>query len=177
MKNAGKVFEEQFKKPVPEYCMIHRLKDTAQSYNNSLETKFAWNNPCDFFIFNSLTRFFYCLELKSTKYKSMNFQIDENDNSKKMIKYHQRKSLREFAKFNGVYAGFLFNFRNEDNGTERTYFQKISDFERMIASIPKKSFDEMDLLLHHAIKVNGTKKRINYIWDIDGLLKKVEVQI
>ena len=39
MKNAGKQFEDNFKKSIPKYCMIHRLKDTAQSYNNSKETK------------------------------------------------------------------------------------------------------------------------------------------
>ena len=34
-KNSGKVFEDDFRKSVPDYCFLHRLKDTAQSYNKS----------------------------------------------------------------------------------------------------------------------------------------------
>ncbi len=50
-KNPGKRFEQDFYNSIDRgRCFIHRLKDTAQSYNNSGGTKFTWNNPCDFFL-------------------------------------------------------------------------------------------------------------------------------
>lgn len=173
VKNAGKQFEQDFTSSIPSYCLLHRLKDTAQSYNNSKSTRFAWENPCDFFLFDGKTRLFYTIECKSTKYKSMSFQVDENDKSSKMIKYHQIESLRNFSKHDYVVAGFLFNFRDEKNDVERTYFQLISDFDRMKENIDKVSLNEMDLLLHNAIKIKGEKKRIHYRWNIDEFLENM----
>ena len=169
-KNSGKVFEDDFRKSVPDYCFLHRLKDTAQSYNNSSNTRFAWDNPCDFFIFDSKTHIFYAFELKSTKYKSISMQIDENDKTSKMIKYHQIKSLTDMSKYNGIVAGFIFNFRDEGNNMERTYFQNIIQFNNMCEQINKQSFNEMDLLLNGAIRINGVKKRVHYTWDLNEFL-------
>lgn len=170
--NAGKKFEDIFKKSIPSYCMIHRLKDTAQSYNNSKATRFTWNNPCDFFCFDSQSHLLYALELKSTKFKNMSFQKDKDDNQSKMIKYHQIESLRKLSKYDGIIAGFILNFRDEEKGIERTYFQNIKDFEAMCKKINKVSFNEIDLIMNgNAIKITGIKKRINYQWNIDEFLK------
>lgn len=168
-KNSGKIFEDDFRKSVPDYCFLHRLKDAAQSYNKSENTKFAWENPCDFFIFDSNTHILYALELKSTKYKSMTIQADKTDKSK-MIKLHQIESLTNMSKYDGVMAGFVFNFRDEKNNMERTYFQNIIDFNNMYEKINKQSLNEMDLLLNGAVKINGTKKRVHYTWDLNEFL-------
>lgn len=174
-KNSGKVFESDFKSSIPSYCLVHRLKDTAQSYNKSKETSFTWDNPCDFFLYDSETHLFYAIECKSTKYKSMNFQVDANDKSNKMIKKHQIDSLADFAEYNGVVSGFFLNFRDEKNNCERCYFQSITDFKNMISIINKKSFNELDLLTDgNVIKINGQKKRIHYKWDIDSFLKNMK---
>lgn len=171
-KNVGKVFEKQFEKSVPDYCLVHRLKDTAQSYNKSSNTKFTWQQPCDYFLFDTIKRIFYCLELKTTKYKSMSFEdVDSDEKQNKMIHKHQILALHKFSKFDNVTAGFVFNFRDEKNNMERTYFQNINDFVVMCKEVNKSSFNEMDLLLNNAIKINGDKKRVNYTWDIDELLK------
>jgi penicillin-binding protein-related factor A (putative recombinase) len=90
-----------------------------------------------------------------------------NDN--KMIKYHQIKGLREVSKYNHVIAGFLINFRTD--GTERTYFQTINNFVRMMSKTNKSSFNEIDLIIHNAVKVNGELMRVNYKWDIESLLE------
>lgn len=172
MKNMGKVFEEDFKKSVPDYCMVHRLKDTAQSYNNSKKTKFTWENPCDFFVFSTKTHTLFAIECKSTKYKSIAYQVNKDDGTK-MIKYHQIKSLNELSDYDGIISGFIFNFRDEEKNLQRTYFQNIIDFNKMCKDIAKKSFNEMDLLLNNGIKINGEKKRTRYIWNIDGLFRKI----
>lgn len=171
--NSGKQFESDFSSSIPSYCFIHRLKDSAQSYNNSEKTRFTWDNPCDFFIFDSISRIFYAIECKSTKYKSFSVQIDENDKSSKMIKYHQIQSLIKISEYNGAIAGLLLNFRDEKNNMERTYFINIIDFNRMMKEINKVSFNEMDVILYNAVKINGVKKRIHYNWNFDEFFKNM----
>ena len=170
MKNAGKIFEEDFSKSAPDYCFVHRLNDTAQSYNNSNETKFAWNNKCDFFIFDTNKRLFWTLELKSTKYLSFSCQLSEEEDDNKMIKFHQIKSLREMSKYNNILSGFILNFRNEDIGEQETYFLHIKDFDRMMSDIGKKSFNKKDILKYNAVKIDGRKKRVRFSWNIDNFL-------
>lgn len=174
--NFGKRFEEDFKNSVPDYCYVHRLRDSAQSYNNSSNTKFAWDNECDFFLYDGKSHLFYGIECKTTKSKRMDFQIDKDDESSKMIKYHQIESLTNMSKYDGIIAGFFFNFRHfegQDNAFENTYFQNITDFNKMIKKIGKKSFNEMDIILNGAIKVHGQKKRVRYRWDIESFLKNM----
>ena len=171
--NSGKQFELDFSSSIPSYCFTYRLKDTAQSYNNSKQTRFTWNNMCDFFIYDSISRLFYAIECKSTKYKSMSFQSNKYDDSSKMIKYHQIESLTNILKYNGIVSGLILNFRDEKNNVERTYFQSIEDFNRMTKEINKTSFNELDLILYNAIKIAGEKKRIHYRWNIDDFLKKI----
>lgn len=174
-KNVGKIFEDDFAKSIPEnYCLIHRLKDSAQSYNNSSNTLFSWDNECDFFVFDTNACILYCLELKSTKSKSISYQIDENDKSKKMIKFHQIKSLTKFSNYNNVNSGFVFNFRDEENNTQRTYFMNIKDFNKMRMSNNKKSCDELDIIMNNAIKIHGELKRTHYRWFVDEFLKNMK---
>jgi hypothetical protein len=35
----------------------------------------------------------------------------------------------------------------------------------------KSSFNEIDLIIHNAVKVNGELMRVNYKWDIESLLE------
>ncbi len=174
MKNSGKIFEEDLKKSFPSYCLVHRLRDTAQSYNNSNKTTFTWNNECDFFVFDTKNRIFYCLELKSTKYKTMNWQTNKDDKSSKMIKYHQIESLTKFSGYENVISSFVFNFRDEETCEQRVYFQNIKDFNQMVNEINRKSFDELHLIQYGAIKIKGYKKRTRYNWNIEELFRKIK---
>lgn len=169
-KNEGKKFEEDFSSSVPSYCYVHRLRDSAQSYNNNEETSFSWDNECDFFVFNDETRIFYAIECKSTKYKSMSVQLNEDDKSSKMVKLHQIESLKKISKYKNTVAGLLLNFRDENNDNQRTYFIDIKNFIGMMNQINKKSFNELDLLtVGKAIKIQGEKKRTRYRWNLEGL--------
>ena len=169
--NAGKQFEKDFSSSLPSYCYVHRLRDSAQSYNNSESTRFAWDNECDFFIWDSNAHIFYAIECKSTKYKSMSVQLSKEDKSSKMIKLHQIESLSKISKYDGATAGFCLNFRDEKNNTERLYFMNIIDFNKMMTDIGKASFNEIDIILHNGLKILGNKKRIHFNWDIDSFLK------
>lgn len=175
MQNSGKIFENQFKKSVPDYCLLQRLNDSPQSFNQSNLTRFAPKNPCDFFLFDDRLQVLHCWELKTTKYKSISFEkIDIEEKQNKMIHKHQILALIDFSKFENVDAGFLFNFRDEKNNLERTYYQNIKDFMVMYKKINKQSFNELDLLTNNAIKLDGAKKRIHYTWNVDKLLQDIK---
>lgn len=165
--NVGKKFEQQFYLSVPADCFVYRLKDSSQSFIKETNSKFSWDNPCDFFLFDTRNQLLYCLELKTTCNKSISFEnIDSNEERKKMIHKHQIKSLLKFSDYKNVVAGFVFNFRDKNNDTERTYFQEVSSFYSMSKRIQKQSFNEVDLLLNDCVKIAGEKKRVNYRWDI-----------
>lgn len=176
MKNSGKIFEEDVRLSIPSYCFFHRLKDPPQSFSKKKgDLRFSWKNPCDVMIFDTKKRLFYALELKSTKNGSMSFEdinIEEKQ-PKKMIHKHQIESLLEFSKYENIKSGFIFNFRNEDNGTQNTYYQEINDFIKMTNSINKKSFNEKDLMNFSPIFIHGDKKRTHYKWDFDKCLFEV----
>lgn len=163
--NYGKRFEEDFSSSIPDYCYVHRLKDSAQSYNDSEDISFSWDNECDFFIWDSNAHIFYAIECKSTKYKSMSVQSDKNEKGK-MVKLHQIESLEKISKYDGTISGLILNFRDEDNDNQRTYFIEINSFINMMKLIDKKSFNEIDLLtVGKAKKIQGSKKRTRWSWN------------
>lgn len=173
-KNVGKIFEKDFADSVPNHFWKHRLKDSAQSFNQSGLTSFTWDNPCDFFMFDTINFRLFCLELKSTKAKSMAFDdIKQKKSQKKMIKKHQIESLMKFSEYDGIVSGFIFNFRQEEDDTQRTYFMDIDNFRTMCNTIGKVSFNESDLVFNKAIVINGNKKISHYKWDIESVIDKI----
>lgn len=175
MQNEGKIFEKCFKKSIPDYCLIQRLHDSPQAFKQSNLTNFTPKNPCDFLVFDTNVRVLYFLELKSTQYKSMSFEnIDSMEEQNKMIHKHQIIGLTKFAEYHGVKAGFILNFRDKANETERTYFQQIKDFNKMIKKINKQSFNEIDLILNGAIKINGERKRTRFYWDLNSFFESMK---
>lgn len=161
-KSPGKIFEQQFRVSVPDYCLLIRLNDSPVSFQKRL--RFTPSNPCDYLIWDSKHRLFMPVELKSTKYKNVGLS---------MIRENQIESLTKFANYDNVFPCFIFNFRDEDNHNDRCYCQHIEDFNKMISSIGKKSFNEINLLKYGAIKLDGIKARIRWTWDVDGLLEKI----
>ena len=173
-KNSGKRFEESIKNSVPDYCLLIRLPDPPHSFTQRSDTKFSVKNPCDYLLFDSVSKTLMPLELKTTKYKSISFEDINNDGQQnKMVHKHQILGLLEMSKYNGVVPAFIFNFRDEKNDMERTYFQDIKSFINMIENINKASFNELDLLTNNAIRIQGEKKRTRYHWDIDLFLSNM----
>lgn len=140
---------------------------------NSGFSKFSWENPCDFFVFDGNQKLFCGFELKSTKGKAVSFQRDKDDKNQRMIKYHQIKGLSKIAKYEGTIAGFIMNFRDEQRDMERSYFLRIEDFNNFRHTTTKNSINEIEIIKHGAIKIEGKKLRKYYIWDIDKLLKEI----
>ena len=174
-KNAGKVFEDDIKLSMPDYCLVTRLPDPAQSFGNRTGTRFSKKNPCDYLIFDSKNRMFLPWELKTTKSKSISFDdVNYDGKQSHTIHKHQIIGLTEYASYDNVVAGFLFCFRDEKNNCERCYFQHIKDFNSMVSQIDKKSFNEKDLMdIGNPIIVNGELKKVHYSWDIESLLNNI----
>lgn len=172
--NSGKIFEEDFRSSVDKNrCLLIRLNDQPQSFAKT--AKFSLKPPCDFILYDSLTKLFIPLELKTTKYRSMSYEnINEENPNNAMIHKHQLEKLLEYSQYNGVKSGLLLNFRTEDTNIQRTYYISIQNFLNMCKIINKKSVNEIDLInIGKAIKINGIKKRTRYVWDINQLLDKL----
>jgi hypothetical protein len=174
-KNVGKIFEESIKNSMPDYTLLIRLNDSPQAFKQSKLTRFTPRTPFDYICFDTNSRTLYCLELKTTKFKSISFEdINNDEEENKMIHRHQIIGLTNYSIYNNVCSGFLFNFRDEKNNIERTYFQEINDFISMTNKINKKSFNELDLIVDgNAIKINGEKKRTRFQWNMDEFFKNM----
>jgi recombination protein U len=173
-KNVGKKFEDNWKASVPEDVYYLRLHDSANSFNqskNDSTLRFSMKSPYDCQLFDGKTRTLYCLELKSASGKSMSFERKKYENKSANIKYHQIESLTKAAKYDGIVAGLILNFRFEDKDAEITYFQSITDFNRMIGDLNKKSFNIIDLLKYNPIKIEQTKKKVNYTYNVAKFLE------
>ena len=169
--NVGKKFEKCFKDSIPDFCLKYRLKDPPQAQNHTSNSVFSWNNPCDFFMFDTHNREFWCLELKSTKQRYITFEdINSNKIQSKMIKKHQILDLKKFSNYDYVNSGFIFNFREDADNIQRSYYQDINSFLKMCNNINKSSFNEIDLIMNGAIKIIGDKLRVNYRWNIGQLI-------
>lgn len=169
-KNEGKIFESIIKSNIPSYLKLTRLPDPPQSFSQRSDTAFSHKNPYDFEAFDSLHRIQYCWELKTTSQKYLSYQTSRDDDKSAMIQWHQIDGLTRASEFENVRAGFLLNFRL-DNGEQLLYFLDIKDFNKFKQNTNKRSMNIMDISLSGGIKINGTKLRRNYRWDLDEFLK------
>ena len=88
-----------------------------------------------------------------------------------MIRQNQIDGLLEASKHNLV-AGLIINFRNEYNDT---FFITIDEFVDMTSSLNKKSFNIKDLESIGAIRIESTKKRTRYTYNIENLVKEIHL--
>ena len=151
--NAGKQFEQDFKKSVPENVFFYRFRDGTASWGGGENTRFQQSNMCDCMIFNGVL---YLLELKSHKGKSIPFSA---------IRQNQVTELSKASTYQKVIAGFIVNFRD----VEKTYFATAPKVEYFIAheerkSIPIVWFEENGTLIPQR------KLRVNYRYGVDEFL-------
>lgn len=160
--NAGKVFETSIKESVPNTCWIYRLRDNASSFAGGTTTRFASTNICDYVAFDDISKTLFLWELKSTKSTSV---------PTTMIRQNQIDGLLEASKHNLV-AGFIVNYRNTNNDT---FFILIDDYVDMINSINKKSFNVKDIEKYGGIRIESTKKRTRFSYNMEKLIKETRL--
>lgn len=169
IKNQGKVFENSFRDSVPEDVYFYRLRDPASSFNPNDQSglRFSITNDYDCFIFYKDS--FFPIELKSTQGTSMSIQFTKEERSK-MIKINQINGLMKAQKHEGVYAGFLLNFRK----TEHTYWLSIKDFYLFYKFTDKKSINEKDIQENNGILIPQVKKRVRYTYDVSKMIELIK---
>lgn len=160
--SEGKIFENAIKSSVPKTCWIYRLRDNASSFSGGTNTRFASSNICDYIAFDDISRTLFLWELKSTKGTSISLN---------MIRQSQIDGLLEASKHNLV-AGFIMNYRNNNNDT---FFILIDDFVDMISSINKKSFNVNDIRQYGGIEIESYKKRTRYTYNIEKLINETRL--
>ncbi len=170
MSNIGKVFEEQIKKSVPDYALLYRLPDAAQSFGGSNTLRFSRKNPFDFLLWDSKRHILYALEMKTVNGKSISFERSKDENNE--IHYHQIQGLNKWNKYDGIICGFIIEFRQ----IETTVFIEIDSFNSLIDKVDKKSFN-MDDIINSGLPyfiIPQKKQRTRYIYDIDSLLSQIK---
>lgn len=170
-RNIGKKFEDNFKKSVPDYVLVHRPPDSAQGFDVGASNKlrFSRHSPCDLMLFDGTRNMFLTLELKTFQ-GSCSFE--RNKEEKGIIHYYQVEKLKEYANYKRVVSGFILDFRS----TDHTYFLNINDWDNLISHIEKKSFNEQDLLTYASpILIEKEKLKVNYRYDVELLLSKLNI--
>lgn len=148
--DAGKDFENQFKKSIPSSFYFYRLKDDMSGFK-------AINNPCDYFIYNF--PHLHLLELKTHKGKSIPFSA---------LTQGQIMGMCEAGKFNGIRAGFIFNFRD----LAETYYVDIDTFMEFYNTTDRKSVP-VDFCREKGVVVEQQKIRVKYKFNIEKLLEDI----
>lgn len=167
-KNVGKIFEQNWKRSIPDDVFYYRPPDSAQSFGTNQNLRFSAKSPCDCFMFNG--DFLYAFELKSVGTKSISFERDKSD--KGVIHKHQIDNLQKFSTYKNIISGFILDFRLSGN----TYFYAITDFLNMVNNIEKKSFNESDLFeWGNPIEIKKKKLKVNYKYDVKSLIGELRL--
>lgn len=173
--NLGKKFENNFaQSSKKDGFFTHRLKDTDLSFNGNPVSSYTPSNKCDFYIFGNIKDgrgTLFGIECKSTGYSSIGIQRTKED-PEKMIKYKQIESLVELAMYDGIEAGFVLNFRDDDCNLDDTYYMSIKDFLIFLNETQKKSINKTDCELR-ALRIDSKLKRVNYIYDIKKMINDI----
>ena len=167
--NIGKIFERNWEKSIPKDVFCRRLPDPPQSFEKT--AIYSHKNPYDYEVFFDGSLF--CLELKSVGTSSCSFEAERGTRKTANIHWHQIDGLSKAAQYEGIFAGFLVNWRLKD-GVEIVLYQSISDFKEMISEINKKSFNMVDMAKHGGIRVESEKKKINYKYDVKKLISDIK---
>lgn len=163
--NIGKKFEQALKDSVPDYVLVHRLPDPAQSFGQSSNVRFSRPNPFDFLMWDSMRHVLYAIEAKTVNGKSISFERSKDDHG--VIHAHQIAGLLDWAKYDGIVSGFIIEFRK----IETTIFLPIDSFVALSGSLNKKSFNYNDVVqagLQFFI-IPQSKKRTKYTYDLEEL--------
>lgn len=172
MRNLGKILEQDIQQSCKEQQLFfYRIKDVNPMFlkPNSNVSK----NDYDSFIYRKPNLF--PVEFKSTGQRSISY--DE-----KIIKAHQIKALTDATTYEGLIAGFIFNFREFDN---TTVFVHIEDFNRIkyiadngitdheYKSKINKSSIGLDICKEVGIEIKNVQKKIRFRYYINLLLDEL----
>lgn len=170
LNKEGKMFEEDIETSCKDQSIFYyRIKDTFIPPDLRTRVRVT-KNKYDSFIYRKPNLF--PIEFKSTKDKKFSF-------SESIIKKHQIEALQDAATYDGLIAGFIFNFRSEGN---ETWFVHIDDFikykhiaengikEHTYKSKVNRASISLDICREIGIEVKNVKKKVRYRYYINQLV-------
>lgn len=158
--NAGKSFEQDFIKSVPDTIYHYRFKDGTAGFagEKNENVRFQAQNICDFLLFDGRL---ILLELKSHKGKSIPFSC---------IRENQLKELSMADNFSGIVPGIVFNFRD----INKTYYVLIRHVYYYITHADRKSIP-LDWVQENGIEIRQELKKVHYRYYVKEFLQEIGV--
>lgn len=164
MKNLGKVFEQNFRKSIPDSDKIYyyRLKDSASSYyGGNQQLRFSQSNIADAFLFYVTEYMNYLLILEFKNHKGKSLPIN-------CIRDNQLKEMVEASKKMDVIPLLVVFFSD----IERCFSLRIEDVNNYIKTSGRKSIP-LEYFEQTAIEIEVTKLRTNYKYNIEEWLNNI----
>lgn len=170
--NKGKTFEKDFQDSAKSQGVwIMRLNDTSLSWEKEKNARFTPNNICDFIIYRK--PYLFLIECKSSKYKNISIQPTPDD-AKAMIQAHQISDLANASVVDGIFAGFVLNYRDDEIiDNSNTYWLSIENFSQFLCDLNRKSIGEVHVAQYHGITLDQKKKRTHFTYDIEKMLDDI----
>ena len=148
-KDAGKQFEEDIKASFPTDFFVERYKDDTAGFKGVA-------NPADFRVYKK--PFTFLIECKSHKGKSLPLV---------KIRESQLKGLAKAVEYDGIYGGFLFNYRE----LEETFYIPVISVQEFMVFETRKSIP-VEWCRENGIKIPQRKKRVRYTYDLNSWLER-----
>lgn len=155
--NKGKVFEQQFRKSVPDGVFYYRLIDSSNAWSDG-NIRFAPKNICDSIMFDGERLFL--LELKNHKGKSLPLSC---------IRANQIEGLDKYSDYKNIYPCIIINFED----VAECYCLFISQIQDFLKESDRKSIP-IEYCAKNGIKIEMKKIRTNYLYDVEGYIKEVK---
>lgn len=157
MKNLGKIFEQNFRKSVPDDRRVYyyRLKDSASSYyGGNSNLRFSQNNIADAFLFyvGEYADLLFILEYKSHKGKSLPLTC---------IRKNQYEEMLEASKKSKVLPLLIVFFSD----IERCFALTIEEFDKFVKNTDRKSIP-LEYFENYGIEIETTKLKTNYRYNV-----------
>jgi recombination protein U len=165
--NAGKDFENDFIKSVPETIYHYRFKDGTAAWGQGENTRFQHDNICDFLIHDGRM---LLLELKSHLGKSFPYTAVMGSYDKEKGKWTKEKQLNDLEKashFDRIITGYVFNFRQ----LNLTYFVPVRHVHYYFYHSDRKSFP-LEFIQQYGVQIGQQIKKVHYRYDVEGFLKE-----
>lgn len=164
MKNLGKIFEQNFRKSIPETNDIfyYRLKDSASSYYGGNEKlRFSQDNIADAFMFytNDYVNLLLILEFKHHKGKSLPLSC---------IRKNQLVEMTNASKKSQVLPMIVVFFSD----VEKCYSLDIELVNKFIEESNRKSIP-IEFFEQYGIPINVEKLKTNYRYDVEKWLYNI----
>lgn len=166
MKNLGKIFEENWKKSIPEDIFFYRFRDSGSSYYGGNQMlRFSSSNIADCMIFTPESGL-HLIELKSHKGKSIPLSCILG-NEKNKTKKKQIQDLVDANEHSGVYSSIIIFFSD----VERCFELPINEFVDFVSKGDRKSIP-IEYCEKRGWEIEVTRLKTNHRFNVVKWLKE-----